>query len=149
MRRVFILWVLAGVLVVGCITGLSPGGAWQDQTGNEVPTDVLWSWVGQERHCGWGSATFLWIGRSAHVPGIPEPFYDQYVRDPEDLFSGRLGAEFEESVELPADAAFTGYATPRMKLWVAPSFEAAVFIEVSGRFEQWPRVEGPNPILCA
>ena len=145
-----ILVGLVAILLGSCSTGLSPGGPWSDESGVEQGTDVLWAWIGDEGHCGWGSATNLWIDPRAAVPGIDESMYDQYIRDPEGLFEDRLAAEFISGVNVPDDAAYTGYSTSRLKLWVAPGVASAVFIETDGdRFEQWPRVEGEDPIQCA
>ena len=129
-------------------SGLSPGGSWRDGSGDRVETDRLWSWRGQVEHCDWGSATFLWIGRES-VPGIEETFYGQYVQDPDGLFDDLLADEFIASIDLPEDAEFTGYSKSRLRLWIAPSILTAVFLEIEGRFPQWPRVEGTDPILCA
>jgi len=82
----------------------------------------------------------LWIGPRAPVPGIDESMYDQYIRDPEGLFEDRLAAEFIPGVDVPEDAAYTGYSTSRLKLWIVPNVTSAVFIETEeDHFEQWPR----------
>lgn len=82
------------------------------------------------------------------MPGIDDGYYDQYVRDPEDLFGELLADTFVADGDLPSDAEFSGYSTSRLRLWIAPSVSTAVFVEVLTRFERWPRV-GPDPILCA
>lgn len=144
------LAILVLALSLGaCAFGPSPGGTWQNPSGDQVETNGLWSWRGDSGHCDWGSATFLWIGRGASVPGIEEAFYDQYVRDPRHLFDEVLADEFIAGVDLPEDAEFTGYSNSSLRLWIASSITTSVFLEVEDQFERWPRVDGPDPILCA
>ena len=143
MRRV--LLVAIALSIAGC--GLDPGGSWQDANGDVISTDQLWSFRGEQRHCGWGSAIFLWIGHG--LPGVTEDHYDQYVRDPRGLFTDLLANSYSGSVDIPQDAEFTGYANRTLRLWIAPSVTSVVFLETGERIERWPRVEGPDPILCA
>ncbi len=144
---------VAGLLVVLALmtacSGLSAGGRWTDESGSEVSTDILWAHRGNSGHCNWGSAHFLWIGLRADPPGIDEEYYDEYIRDPRNLFGEMLEGSLETGVELPDDAEYTGYSNSRYRLWIAPSVTSHVFLEIDGEFESWPRVKGPDPVACA
>jgi hypothetical protein len=137
-----------GLIVSACSAGLAPGGPWTDIRGTQLPAGELHTFLGPSDHCDWNSATFLFIGRDDPVSGIPLDWYDEYVRNPDGLFTDLLADEFAVDIELPADAAFTGYSTPKLRLWIAPSISTAVFVEVGDESERWPRVEGDDPILC-
>jgi hypothetical protein len=144
MRRALLVLIIAG-----CSSGMNPGGPWEDPSGSELSGDLFLSFRGEQSHCGWGSATFLSIGPRAPVPGIDEAHYDQYVRDPRGLFTDLLADVFMGDIELPSDAIFTGYSTSKLRLWISPDVTSAVYLEVGDRFEQWARVKGQDPILCA
>ena len=107
---------------------------------------MLWSVQGDDDHCDWGSATFLFIGRESDPPGVGAEWRGQYVRDPEGLFDGISG--FELHANLPPDAAPAGFSTDTAELWLNASTPNAVFVKISEEFERWPRVVG-DPIFCA
>jgi hypothetical protein len=109
---------------------------------------MLRSVRGPAEHCGWDSAAFLFIGRESDVPNIPPAWNDQFVRDPDGLFTEQLASEFETDVSLPGDAVDTGYSNPDLHLWIAPSDKSGVYVDIDGAFERWPRVSGDDPILC-
>jgi hypothetical protein len=140
--------VVVAMLTAGC-SGFNTGGAWTDDGGNEVSTDLLLSRPGPSDHCDWGSATFLFVGRNGTVPGIPAEWYDQYIRDPEDIFRSELAATFDGDATVPADARFTGYSTSTLELWLAPSDPGSLYVRASEKFERWPRVRREEVILCA
>lgn len=106
----------------------------------------MWSVQGDDDHCDWGSATFLFIGRESDPPEVGGEWRGQYVRDPEGLFDGISG--FDPDATLPPDAAPTGFSTDTAELWLAASASDAVFVKVGDGFERWPRVVG-DPIYCA
>jgi len=139
-------WLVLCLLAAACAGPVGADGAWRSDDGVEVDTGALWSFAGDD-HCEWGDVTFLFIGRTGQVPGIPDGFRGQYVRDPRDRLDQVAGA-FIADVTPPADASFSGYSTPTAELWLAFSNEDAVYVRVRGEFEQWPRVLSAEPILC-
>lgn len=136
--------LVLALLLVGCGGGLP---AWSDHSGGQVPSEDLWWVEGPREHCGWESATFLFIGRDGEVPGIPPEHYDQYIRDPEGIMPA-LATSFAADVEPPSGTEFTGYSAGGSELWIAPGYTDAVFIRREGRFERWPRVTLSHPLLC-
>ena len=140
--------LLLSFLSVGCGGG-ALDAAWLDETGDSVGSERLLAMAGPREHCGWSSATFLFVGRADSVPGIPDEFYDQFVRDPEDLFSDLLADTYRSDVELPDDAVATEYiSADGAKIWIAPSTTSSIFIEIDDRIEKWPRVKTDAPLLC-
>ncbi len=144
-----LLAVIASLTLAAC-TGFDTGGSWTGEGGEPVPPEALRLSPGTTDHCDWGSATFLSIGLQEPLAGVDAGWFDQYVRDPEALFTDRLLAAFDADASAPSDAAFTGYRTGSVRLWLAASVESAAFLEMEdGTFEAWPRVSGDTPILCA
>lgn len=139
--------IALSTLLASCMAPVG-AGPWTDATGAVVDPEQLSSAQGATEHCDWGSATFLFVGRGGGLPGVNDAWNDQFVRDPETLFDGSLAAAYEADVLPPSDAAFTGYRTSTVELWIAESDQRAVDIRVEGRFERWPRVAADHPLLC-
>lgn len=135
--------------LAACGSGIGLERSWTNGRGEAVGSDLIRSVQGPADHCGWSSAGFLFIGRGGNLDGVPAEFNDQYVRDPEGLFDGRLDADFEADLTLPADAMATGYTNGTLDLWLSQQDDGAVYVKVADTFERWPRVSGDDPILCA
>lgn len=131
-------------------------GTWTDADGNPVPdgddpTDdfalTLHTLEGPD-HCGWTSSTFLhvaWPLGSTSAAGD----FRQYVRDPQGVLSDHLRSS--DSVELPADAAPTGFRRGSWELWAGSDADDALYAvngdpEAGGTWERFARA--PQPILC-
>ena len=140
--------VLATVILSACSGASRFNEPWKDSHGNEVSSMLIWSVQGPREHCGWGSATFLFLGREGKLEGVDPNFYDQYVRDPNGLFVG-LSDNYLSDVELPVTAQDTGFTNGDARLWIDPNIYAWLYVEVDGRLERWPRVLGDSPLLCA
>lgn len=82
-----------GLAVAACSSSVFVGD-WVDADGEEVPTSVIEVVDGPREHCGWGSATFLFLARGGPVEAIPDGFADEYIRDPKGLFADRLETSF-------------------------------------------------------
>jgi hypothetical protein len=136
------------LVLVGCGGPVGTDGPWRGGDGVAVDDAYLWSFAGDSEHCDWGDVTFLFVGRDGAVPGIPDVFRGQFVRDPQDRFSDVAGP-FGRDVRLPADAYDSGYSTPTADLLLARSTPDAVFIRIGDVVELWPRVTADEPILCA
>lgn len=129
------------LLAAGCggVAGTDWEAAWKDRRGRELPEKVVATYRGPE-HCEWQSAVFLhlgWpLGREATEPDASRT----YIRDAEGLFEEQLRVAFDEDVDLPPDAEYTGYHRDDVQLWISPEeAENAVYIVRGGRAERWPR----------
>jgi hypothetical protein len=88
-------------------------------------------------HCGWQSARMMHLERDGGL-------WKQYLRDPEGVFAGvPLMETYAEGVELPADAADSGYRSPEGdELWFTETDTAAYVVTGHG-VERWPRATEP------
>jgi hypothetical protein len=99
-------------------------------------------------HCGWQSATMLFIvwppgsGRTTQFEGRLN------IRDPQGVFGARYRDGLTRNVSLPADARSTGYRYGAIEIYLSPSDQhQAIYVVSPGDAERWPRVD---PIyLCA
>jgi len=94
-------------------------------------------------HCSWQSARML------HVNNADGSLGTQYLRDPLGVFDGMptLLQTYAEGVEMPADAAFSGYRTADdLELWFTSEDRAAYVVTPDG-VERWPRAD--PPVGCA
>jgi hypothetical protein len=116
---------------------MGPGArVWTHETTGDILTDIE-----GPAHCEWQSARML------HVEEEGEPVR-QYLRDPEGVFghAAQLDA-YAEGVELPSDAADSGYRSPEgYELWFTESDRAAYVVTPDG-VERWPRAD--PPVGCA
>ena len=92
-------------------------------------------------HCGWESARMLHL----EIDGV---LASQYLRDPAGVFAGlELLETYDEGVDLPDDATFSGYRTDEgLELWFTESDRAAYVVTPDG-VERWPRAR--EPIGCS
>lgn len=98
---------------------------------HEVTGDVV-SDIAGHRHCGWESARLLHV----EIDGIP---VRQYLRDPLGVFRPDRLDSFAGDVELPDNAAFSGYRTEDgRELWFTDDDRAAYVVTPDG-VERWPR----------
>ncbi len=121
-----------------CSTSSQLGRAWESAGGAAVPASAIYTGAG-ERHCDQQSATFLGLGRASEIEGIDPGHYGEYVRDPEGLFTGEVMGSYLIGIGVPPGAANTGYSNGKADLWVDPADDSALFVEVDGQFERWPR----------
>lgn len=84
-------------------------------------------------HCGWQSARIM----HREVDGV---LASQYLRDPLGVFGGiDLLDTYDEDVEMPDDATFSGYRTDDgRELWFTETDRAAYVVTPDG-IERWPR----------
>lgn len=103
---------------------------WTHETTGEILTDIR----GPD-HCGWQTARMLHV----ELDGVP---VRQYIRDPLGVFhDARLLDTYAEHVEMPSDAAPSGYRTADGRaLWFTESDRAAYVVTPEG-VERWPRAE--------
>ncbi len=123
-----------------------PGYRWS-RDGREVGEFELTSISGPS-HCGWQSATMLFI---AWPPGTIATTGAQsrfYIRDPQ----GAFGSEYRDRLVLratpPADARPTGYRLGSIELYLSPGDQdEAIYVVAPSGAERWPRVDPVR--LCA
>jgi len=112
---------------VGAVAG-------QREWSNPDTGEVLLEIPGHE-HCDWQTVRFL----DLTLDGEPR----QYVRDPLSLLPrDALMTTLAREADLPADAAFSGYQSGGLELWLTPSDEAAYIVSPDG-IERWPRTREP------
>jgi hypothetical protein len=97
--------------------------------------------LGTRFPCDRGRIADLYLGHPLGLPFDPLVTYD-YVRDPngEAVAQGWAAEAWRAGVEVPADAAETGWTNGNIDLWISPAEEEkAVYVKVGGVFERWPR----------
>ena len=113
-------------------------GAWS-RAGEPVPRNILSLREGPE-HCGWDSLVILTTGRQLGVPYRRSDEAHTFVRDPEGVVGHHLVAAYESSVLPPDDAAFSGYRSGSLEIWLSPEAgDSAVYVVRGGVWERWPR----------
>lgn len=124
-----------------------PGYRWS-RDGKDVGEFELTSIAGPS-HCGWQTATMLFIG---WPPGTTSTSITQarfYIRDPQGAFGSEYRDRLVLRVMLPADARPTGYRLGSIELYLAPSDQdEAIYVVAPSGAERWPRVD-PAARLCA
>jgi hypothetical protein len=100
-------------------------------------------------HCGWGSATAMFIGWPLGTNATTFAQARYYLRDP----NGVVGPEYRDrlvrNASLPADAKPTGYRLGPIQLYLSPTDEdEAIYVVAPSGAERWPRVE-ENRGLCS
>lgn len=123
-----------------------PGYAWTRE-GRAVSQFELVTIAGPA-HCGWESATFVFIG---WPPGTVAPDASgarQYIRDPQGVIDGRYRELLERDVKLPSDAKPTGHRLGAIELYVSPSDDDRwIYVAGPSNVERWPRAD--PMALCA
>jgi len=123
-----------------------PGYTWM-RDGRSVSEFELATIAGPG-HCGWGSATFVFIG---WPPGTVAPSASQarqYIRDPQGVTHGPYQALLERNVKLPSDARPTGYRLGAIELYLSPSDQDRwIYVVGPSGAERWPRSDPMT--LCA
>jgi len=118
-----------------------PGQPWS-RNGIEVGKDVLESSAGPE-HCGWQSATLMFMGWPPGTDATSSAQARQYIRDTRGaLVDARfLQGSFEHDPPLPSDATDTGFRYDGvLKLYLAPSdADKYVYLVAPADSERWPR----------
>ena len=137
---------LGSVAVAFDETPAYPGYSWT-RDGRAVGERELVTIAGPA-HCGWETATLLFIG---WPPGTVSPDASQshqYIRDPRGVIRGTYQDLLDRDVKLPADARATGYRLGAIELYLSPTDEDRwIYVAAPSSVERWPR---SNPmVLCA
>lgn len=122
-----------------------PGYAWTRE-GREVSQFELVTIAGPA-HCGWESATFVFIG---WPPGTFAPNASQarqYIRDPRGVVYGSYRNLLERDVKLPSDAKSTGHRLGAIELYFSASDDDRwIYVAGPSSVERWPRAD--PMVLC-
>lgn len=109
---------------------------WANADTSEILTDIAGL-----AHCGWESVRML------HVLSPDGSLKAQYVRDPLGVLRQPgigLRAAYAKGVDLPGDAADSGYRTAEGDaLWFAADANAVYVVTATGGVERWPRADPP------
>jgi hypothetical protein len=123
-----------------------PGYAWT-RDGRSVSEFELVTIAGPG-HCGWGAATFMFIGWPPRTVAPNSSQARQYIRDPHGVIEGVPREPFERDVKLPGDARATGHRLGAIEIYVSPSdSERWIYLVGPSDAERWPRSDPMT--LCA
>jgi hypothetical protein len=123
-----------------------PGYRWA-RDGREVGEFELTSIAGPA-HCGWQSATVLFLAWPIGTIATSGDQTRQYLRDPQGVFRGTFRDRLDKHATLPGDATATGYRLGEIELFLAPvGAEDAIYLVGPGATERWPRAD--PMILCS
>lgn len=148
-RRLLLVAFAASLFLLIACSAKGSTNVWTVD-GEHVPTEIIISHTGLE-HCGWESATLLHIG--SPLGSVMESGRDvnQYIRDPEGVFSqitGRFRTTYDPNANLSGDAEFSGYVKNSVELWISQTqLDEAIYMVDGSRIERWPKAE--PIILCA
>jgi|SRR5438874_4138562 len=117
-----------------------PGYRWT-RDGHEAGEFELTSIAGPA-HCGWQSATMLFLAWPIGTVATSGDQTRQYVRDPQGVLHGTYRDRLVLHASLPADAASTGYRLGSIELYLAPEREGdAIYVVAPAGAERWPRAD--------
>ena len=122
-----------------------PGYTWT-RDGRAVAPEEMETIAGPS-HCGWQSATMLFV---VWPPGSAATTYFTgrlYIRDPEGAYGVRFRDRLARNVTLPADARGTGYRLGAIEISVSPSDQDEAYVVSPRDAERGPRVDPVR--LCA
>lgn len=116
-----------------------PGEQWVID-GRDVDSKVVEAFAGPS-HCGWESATFLFLGWPPGTVAQSGSQARQFIRDRNGQMSGaQLLGTWAHDPTLPHDALDTGYRYGAIKLFFAPSDEDQyAYLVAPADRERWPR----------
>ncbi len=124
-----------------------PGYRWS-RDGTEVGEFELTSISGPS-HCGWQSATMLFIGWPPGTTSTTITGSHFYIRDPRGVFGSEYRDRLVLGATLPADARPTGYRLGSIEVYLSPTDQdEAIYVVAPSGAERWPRVD-PAARLCA
>lgn len=125
-----------------------PGYKWTRN--GQLVTEFEFETIAGPDHCGWQTATMLFIGWPPGTVSKNAAEARQYVRDPRGVIQHRpeLRQQWGPHATLPSDARSTGYRYGPLEVYVGPG-DQDQFIYIVGPdgAERWPRSEPMT--LCA
>lgn len=123
-----------------------PGYSWSRDGRRVGPEEV--NTIAGPGHCGWQSATMLFIGWPLGTVSTTAAQARQYIRDPRGVLGHRYQELMARSVTLPSDAHPTGYRLGLIELYLSPSDQDQwIYVVSPSDRERWPRAD--PMVLCA
>jgi len=123
-----------------------PGYGWS-RDGRAVGEFELTTIAGPS-HCGWQSATMVFIAWPPGTVATTSAGSRMYVRDPQGVYSAKYRDLLVRNATLPADAAPTRYRLGPIQIYLSPSDQdEAIYVVAPSSAERWPRVDPMR--LCA
>ena len=123
-----------------------PGYTWS-RDGHGVERTELTT-IGGPSHCGWQTATMMFIGWPPGTNATSFAGSQMFIRDPQGVYaSARYRDLLVLHATVPADARPTGHQIGPIKLYVSPSDHDGIYVVAPSGAERWPRVDPAG--LCA
>jgi hypothetical protein len=99
-------------------------------------------------HCGWQSATMVFIAWPPGTIGATGAGSRMYIRDPQGVYSAKYRDLLVRNATLPTDARATGYRLGPIELYLSPTDQdEGIYVVAPTGAERWPRVDPAG--LCA
>jgi hypothetical protein len=123
-----------------------PGYGWS-RDGRSVGEFELTTIAGPS-HCGWQSATLMFIGWPVGTAAPTSGSARMYVRDPQGVYDTGIRDRLVRNAKLPSHAKPTGYRLGPIELYLSPTDQDdAIYVVAPSGAERWPRVDPMR--LCA
>jgi hypothetical protein len=123
-----------------------PGYVWT-RDGQRVSEFELTTIAGPD-HCGWQTATFLFIAWPIGTVAPTAERTRQYIRDPKAVITASFRDRLRNGALLPPDARATGYRHGSIEVYASASDDNdAIYVVGPGGAERWPRSDPMT--LCA
>ena len=123
-----------------------PGYRWERDA--RVVGEFELTTIAGPSHCGWQSATMVFIGWPPGTVSPTSASARMYIRDPQGVYGAELRDRLVRNATLPPDAKPTGYRLGPMQLYLSPTDQDdALYVVAPSGAERWPRVEPMR--LCA
>ena len=123
-----------------------PGYHWT-RDGHGIDGSELTTIAGPD-HCGWQSATMLFIGWPPGTRAETSASSRMYIRDPQGAYDGKYRDLLVRNALLPADARPLGYRLGPIELYLSPTDQdQGIYVVAPSGAERWPRVDPMG--LCA
>jgi len=123
-----------------------PGYHWT-RNGQGIEGGELTTIAGPD-HCGWQSATMLFIGWPPGTRAETSASSRMYIRDPQGAYGAKYRDMLLRNATLPTDARPTGYRLGPIELYLSPTDQdEGIYVVAPSGAERWPRVDPMG--LCA
>jgi hypothetical protein len=123
-----------------------PGYGWS-RDGRAVGAVELTTIAGPS-HCGWQSATMVFIAWPPGTIAATSAGSRMYIRDPQGVYSAKYRDLLVRNATLPADVKPTGYRLGPIELYLSPTDQdEGIYVVAPSGAERWPRVDPAG--LCA
>jgi hypothetical protein len=124
-----------------------PGYGWS-RDGHGVIEGTELTTIAGPSHCGWETATMLFIGWPPGTSAVTFASSRMFIRDPKGVYAGgRYREGLALHATLPADARPTGHRLGPIALYLSPGDDGGIYVVAPSGAERWPRVDPPG--LCA